>query len=247
MGSGAGPVEREVAPGVAVPGTRPEAARTSALFTALVALFVTCLVTANIVAVKLVVVLGVVLPAGVFVFPLSYLFGDALTEVYGYAQTRRAIWLGFGCNLLAVVAIELGQALPAAGFWHDQQAYERILGYAPRLLAASLVAYLVGEFVNSFVLARMKIATRGRWLWLRCWSSTLLGQLLDTALFITLAFAGTVPAPALLPLVAAQWGFKAVYEIAATPLTYLVVGVLKRREGLDTYDVSTDFTPFSLG
>jgi uncharacterized integral membrane protein (TIGR00697 family) len=221
-------------------------AERSAILVALVAVFVTCLITANIVAVKIVSIGGLVVPAGVVVFPLSYIFADALTEVYGFAQARRAIWLGFGCNLLAVLAIALSQALPPASFWHDQTAYERILGYAPRLLAASLAAYLIGEFVNAFVLARLKVATQGRWLWLRIWSSTLLGQLFDTSVFITLAFAGTVPTEALLQLVGAQWVFKAVYEIAATPLTYAVVAFLKRREGIDAYDRDTDFSPFRL-
>jgi uncharacterized integral membrane protein (TIGR00697 family) len=204
------------------------------------------LITANVIAVKLVSVFGLVLPAGVFVFPLSYIFGDALTEVYGYAQARRAIWLGFACNLLAVVAIELGRVLPAASLWRQQAAYEAILGYAPRLLAASFAAYLLGEFVNSFVLARLKVLTEGRWLWLRCWSSTLLGQLLDTAVFITVAFAGTVPTAALAGLIAGQWAVKAAYEIIATPFTYLVVGYLKRHEGIDTYDNRTDFNPFRI-
>jgi queuosine precursor transporter len=226
--------------------TQPGDVRTPALYPAIVAVFVTCLVTANIVAVKLVSIRGLVLPAGVFVFPLSYLFGDVLTEVYGYAHARRAIWLGFGCNLLAVAAILLGQALPPAGIWDGQAAYERILGYSPRLLAASFAAYLLGEFVNSFVLARLKIATGGRWLWLRCWSSTLLGQLLDSAVFISLAFAGTVPAALLPGLVGTQWAVKAVYEVAATPLTYAVVGFLKRREGIDVYDRGTNFNPLAL-
>src|SRR5437868_12211178 len=126
------------------------------------ALFVTSLLTANIIAVKLVDVAGVVLPAGVVIFPLSYLFGDVLTEVYGYAQARRVIWLGFGCNLLMVVAIWIGQALPPAGFWPGQSAYEQILGFAPRLLGASFAAYLIGEFANCYVLARLKILTHGR-------------------------------------------------------------------------------------
>ena len=136
----------------------------SGLLPVITALFVTTLLTANIIAVKLIVVAGVVLPAGVVIFPLSYLFGDVLTEVYGYAQARRVIWLGFFCNLLMVVAIWIGQILPPAPFWPDQTAYEHILGFTPRLLGASFVAYLVGEFANSFVLAKLKLATRGRWL-----------------------------------------------------------------------------------
>ena len=144
-------------------------------FVVVASVFVTCLITANIIAVKIIQFYGLIVPAGIIVFPLSYLFGDVLTEVYGYAATRRVIWLGFGCNLLAVIAIYLGELAPAAPFWKDQAAYETILGFAPRLLLASFIAYLVGEFTNSFVLAKLKIATRGRWLWTRTIGSTLVG------------------------------------------------------------------------
>ena len=141
--------------------------RYSRWFLLITAVFVTCLITANIIAVKMIAIGGLVLPAAVIIFPISYIIGDILTEVYGYASARRVIWLGFFCNVLAVVAIWGGQRLPAAGFWDAQASYERILGYTPRLLIASFLAYLVGEFSNSFVLAKMKIATRGRWLWSR--------------------------------------------------------------------------------
>jgi uncharacterized integral membrane protein (TIGR00697 family) len=211
------------------------------------ALFVTSLLTANIIAVKLVALGGLVVPAGVVIFPLSYIFGDVLPEVYGYRQARRVIWLGFLCNLLMVAAIWVGGLLPAASFWDGQPAYERILGFTPRLLAASFAAYLVGEFANSYVLARLKIATRGRWLWTRTIGSTLVGQGLDSAVFITLAFAGIMPgADALLSAVLTQWLLKSAYEIVVTPLTYVVVGFLKRAEGLDTYDHDTQFNPLLL-
>jgi uncharacterized integral membrane protein (TIGR00697 family) len=206
------------------------------------ALFVTSLLTANIIAVKLFVVAGVVLPAGTIVFPLSYLFGDVLTEVYGYAVTRRVIWLGFVCNLLMVAAIWIGQTLPSAGFWDGQGAYERILGFAPRLLLASFVAYLIGEFANSIVLAKLKVATQGRWLWSRTISSTIVGQGLDSTVFITLAFAGT-GVPDLPSVIAAQWVFKCAYEVVATPFTYAIVNFLKRVEGIDTFDNKTNFSP----
>lgn len=219
-------------------------AKVSPWFVVVTAIFVTCLITANIIAVKLVGVFGLVFPAAVVIFPLSYVIGDVLTEVYGYARARWAIWLGFGCNLLAVVAIWLGQLLPAAGFWDGQPAYESILGYTPRLLAASFLAYLIGEFANSFVLARMKVATRGRWLWSRTISSTVVGQGLDELVFTTLAFAGT-GAP-LLNMILTKWLLKVGYEAAATPLTYAVVGFLKRQEGVDAYDDATDFNPLSL-
>jgi queuosine precursor transporter len=211
------------------------------------ALFVTSLLTANVIAVKLVALGNLVVPAGVVIFPLSYIFGDVLTEVYGYRQARRIIWLGFFCNLLMVAAIWVGGLLPAASFWDAQPAYERILGFTPRLLAASFAAYLVGEFANSYVLARLKLATRGRWLWTRTIGSTLVGQALDSAVFITLAFAGIMPgADALATAILTQWLLKSAYEIVVTPLTYVVVGFLKRAEGLDTYDYDTRFNPLLL-
>jgi len=212
-------------------------------FVLVTAIFITCLITANITAVKLVEVFGLVLPAAIVIFPISYIFGDVLTEVYGYRQARRVIWLGFFCNLIAVVAIWVGQVLPAASFWDGQAAYERILGYTPRLLAASFLAYLVGEFANSFVLAKMKIATQGRWLWTRTIGSTLVGQGLDSLVFITLAFVGTIPLAGLASAIVTQWLAKSIYEAAVTPLTYGVVNFLKRQEGLDVYDYDTRFNP----
>jgi hypothetical protein len=153
------------------------------------------------------------------------------------------IWLGFFCNLIAVVAIWLGQILPAASFWDGQAAYERILGYTPRLLGASFLAYLVGEFTNSFVLAKMKIATQGRWLWTRTIGSTLVGQAVDSIVFMTLAFAGTIPLAGLGMAIIVQWLSKSVYEAIATPLTYGAVSFLKKREGLDVFDYDTQFNP----
>lgn len=221
-------------------------ARYSSWFVIIVALFVTCLITANITAVKLVNLYGFILPAAILIFPLSYIIGDVLTEVYGYRQARRVIWLGFFCNFIAVAAIWLGQVLPAASFWDAQEAYKRILGYTPRLLFASFLAYLVGEFANAFVLAKMKIATGGRWLWLRTIGSTLVGQGLDSLVFITLAFVGTVPLAALVLTIVTQWLAKSIYEAAVTPLTYAVVNFLKRKEGVDVYDDDTRFNPFLI-
>jgi len=215
-------------------------------FVVVVAVFVTSLVVANITSVKLIDLFGLVLPAGVVIFPISYIAGDILTEVYGYAQARRVIWLGFLCNLLAVVAIWLGETIPPASFWAGQAAYEKILGYAPRLLVASFLAYLVGEFFNAYVMARMKIATRGRWLWTRTITSTLIGQGLDSLIFITLAFAGTMSIGALAIAVTGQWLVKSAYEAAVTPLTYKVVGFLKQREGMDVYDLDTRFNPLLI-
>ena len=208
------------------------------------AVFITCLITANIIAVK-VISLGVfLLPAAIFVFPISYIFGDVLTEVYGYRTARRVIWLGFGCNLVFVFFAWIGQLLPAADFWTAQGSYETILGFTPRLLAASLCGYLVGEFANSFVLARMKILTQGRWLWSRTIGSTVIGEGLDTVIFITLAFIGT--GSPVVTMIWHHWLFKTGIEVIATPATYAIVSWLKRREGIDTYDYATKYNPFVL-
>ena len=220
--------------------------RYSQWFLSVAAVFVTCLIVANIIAVKLIDVFGLILPAAVIVFPISYIVGDVLTEVYGYAASRRVIWLGFFCNLIAVAAVWLGGLLPPASFWQGQDAYEAILGFAPRLLLASFIAYLIGEFANSLVLAKMKVATNGRWLWLRTIGSTLVGQGLDSAIFISIAFAGVIPFDALTSAIVTQWLFKVAYEVMATPLTYVVVNRLKRAENLDVYDRGTDFNPLKM-
>jgi uncharacterized integral membrane protein (TIGR00697 family) len=215
-------------------------------FVVIVALFITTLITANIIAVKLVDIGGLILPAAIVIFPISYIVGDVLTEVYGYRQARRVIWIGFFCNLVAVLAIWLGQGLPSAVFWDGQAAYERILGYTPRLLVASFLAYLVGEFANSYVLAKLKIVTQGKQLWMRTIGSTLVGQGLDSLVFITLAFVGTLPLAVLLTTVVTQWLVKSAYEAIVTPLTYLVVNFLKEREGVDVYDYDTHFNPVTV-
>jgi uncharacterized integral membrane protein (TIGR00697 family) len=218
----------------------------------LAAVFVTSLIIANIIAVKLVSIGPFVLPAAILIFPVSYIFGDILTEVYGYARARRVIWIGFGCNLLAVIVIWLSIELPPAPFWKlgslgspqsSQQAYQAIFGFTPRILAASFIAYLMGEFLNSYVLAKMKIATEGRHLWLRTIGSTVVGQLADSAVFIFLAFAGMIPSGALGTLVVTQWLAKSAYEALVTPLTYGAVNYLKRVEREDHYDRETNFNP----
>lgn len=218
----------------------------SGWFVIIVAVFVTCLIVANIIAVKLVGIYGLVIPAGTIVFPLSYICGDVLTEVYGYRRARQVIWLGFGCNLLAVVAIWLGQELPGAVFWDAQAAYERILGFTPRLLLASFIAYLFGQFSNSWVMAKMKIWTQGRNLWARTIGSTVVGEGLDSLIFVLIAFTGIIPAAGMLSAIITQWLFKVAYEALVTPLTYLVVNFLKQQEGLDVYDRDTSFNPLTL-
>jgi len=225
---------------------REEGGKYSVFFVIVVSVFITCLVTANIISVKLIDIFGMILPAGVLIFPLSYIAGDVLTEVYGYRQARRVIWLGFICNAIVVGAVVLGQAMPPASFWGGQDAYQRILGQTPRILLASFVAYLIGEFANSIVLAKLKIATEGRWLWMRTISSTLIGQGLDSLVFIVIAFSGTLPAGVLAFTVVTQWIAKTAYEVVATPLTYGVVGFLKRKEQIDVFDRNTRFNPLMI-
>ncbi|MAF85744.1 MAG: transporter [Dehalococcoidales bacterium] len=208
------------------------------------AIFVTVLITANIVGVKVVSFGNFILPAAVVLFPLSYIFGDILTEVYGYRWARKVIWLGFFCNLIFVLFAWVGQILPPAPLWEGQEAYESILGYTPRLLVASFSGYLAGEFVNSFILAKMKILTRGRWLWSRTIGSTIVGQGLDTLIFITAAYFG---APFFVPvMILYHWLAKIIIETIATPFTYVVVNFLKKKEAIDTYDSETNFNPFLI-
>ncbi len=212
-------------------------------FVIITALFITCLITANIIAVKVVGIGPYILPAAIVIFPLSYIFGDILTEVYGFRMARQVIWLGFLCNLIFVIFVRIGQALPSASFWTGQEAYETILGYTPRLLLASFLGYLVGELANSFVMAKMKILTRGRWLWSRTISSTIIGQALDTSIFIRIAFWGV---PSLTMMILFHWAAKIIIEAAFTPLTYVAVNYLKKKEMVDTFDHETDFNPFSI-
>lgn len=216
------------------------------LFISVIGFFIASLIAANIISVKLIDVLGNSVPAGVIIFPLSYIFGDVLTEVYGYRQARRVIWLGFAANLLVVAAVWLAGIAPASGAFEAQQAYDRILGFTPRLLAASFLAYLVGEFTNSFVMSRLKVLTDGRLLWTRTILSTFVGEGLDTLIFISVAFGGVLPGDLILRLMLSQWTIKVAYEVLATPLTYLVVGFLKRREGIDTYDRNISFNPIAI-
>lgn len=213
-------------------------------FVVIAAVFVTCLITANTIAVKVISIGGISLPAAVIVFPINYIFGDILTEVYGFRWARRVIWLGFACNLVFVFFAWVGQLLPAASFWGGQASYETVLGYTPRILSASFAGYLVGEFVNSFIMAKMKIRTKGRWLWARTIGSTVVGEGLDSAIFIIIAFAGTASfAPV---MIVWHWLFKTGIEVLATPLTYTAVNYLKKKEGIDTYDYRTRFNPFAI-
>jgi uncharacterized integral membrane protein (TIGR00697 family) len=186
--------------------------------------------------------------AGVLFFPISYVFGDILTEVYGYARARKVIWAGFGGLAFASFMAAVVVALPPAPFWQHQGAYEIAFGSAPRIVAASMVAYFCGEFVNSFVLAKMKILTQGRWLWSRTIGSTIFGEAVDSALFYPLAFygSGIIPDDKLPIVMLAQFIAKVGVEVALTPVTYKIVGALKRAENEDYYDRNTNFNPFTL-
>jgi len=218
----------------------------SALLLAVAALFVATLVASNIIAVKVADVGPFTVPAAIVIFPLAYLFGDVLTEVWGYRTARMVIWTGFMANVVVVLFIAAAIAVPADSHYGDQAAYARVLGETPRLVLASLAAYLCGEFLNAFVLARLKVATRGRWLWTRTIGSTLVGQGVDSAVFITLAFAGVQPWSLLLVIIRDLWLVKVAYEVVATPLTYAIVTALKRFEGIDAYDRGTNFAPIPL-
>ena len=214
------------------------------------AAFVTVLICSNLIGPAKIVQIGgwPAFGAGVLFFPISYVFGDILTEVYGYARARRVIWAGFAGLAFASVMAAVVVALPPAPFWEHQKAYETAFGQAPRIAAASMFAYFCGEFVNSYVLAKMKILTAGRWLWTRTIGSTVVGEAVDSALFYPLAFygSGIIPNDKLPAIMLAQFTLKVTVEVVFTPLTYKIVGALKRAENEDYYDKNTRFTPFTL-
>jgi queuosine precursor transporter len=218
------------------------------------AAFVTVLVCSNLIGpakiaqVEVPVLGALTFGAGVLFFPISYVFGDVLTEVYGYARARKVIWAGFGALAFASFMATVVVALPPAPFWHHQAAYEIAFGSTWRIVAASMTAYFCGEFVNSYVLARMKVLTSGRWLWTRTIGSTIAGEAVDSLLFYPLAFygSGIIPDDKLPLVMTAQFVTKVGVEVVFTPLTYKIVGWLKRAEHEDYYDRNTDFTPFTL-
>lgn len=208
--------------------------------------FVVVLLVSNLVGPKI-CQLGPLLVSGAqLLFPVTYICGDVFTEVYGYAASRRAIWMGFfGMGLLAVMG-QIAVALPPAPGWHNQQAFATVFGLVPRFAVASLVAYWAGEFTNSYTLAKLKLLTGGRFLWTRTIGSTISGQLVDTCVVILIAFWGVETAPKMLIMIASSYGFKVAYETLATPLTYVIVRQLKRAEGVDAFDRGTNFNPFAL-
>jgi uncharacterized integral membrane protein (TIGR00697 family) len=191
-----------------------------------------------------ILLLSNVIGAGILFFPVSYVIGDILTEVYGYSRARRCIWAGFAALLFMAVMSLVVVALPPAPGWTGQAAYEQVFGQVPRIVFASILAFWAGEFANSYVLARMKIWTRGRHLWSRTIGSTAVGQGIDSLIFYPLAFYGVWPNETLATVMLTQFALKVGWEALLTPVTYAVVGWLKRREGIEVYDKGTDFTPF---
>jgi len=213
-------------------------------FDVIVGLFVAVLLITQTTAQKIVAFGPLNLSAGVLLFPISYIFGDILTEVYGYARSRRVIWIGFTCAVLMAAAYWVAVALPPAKGWTNQEAFARVLGFVPRIVAASVLAYWAGEFANSYILAKLKIATGGRYLWTRTIGSTLVGEAIDTIVVMIVGFAGALPSRLLISVGWSIYLVKVAYEILATPLTYVVVNFLKRAEGLDVFDRATNFNPF---
>ena len=215
-------------------------------FDLIMALFVSVLLISNVASTKIVDLGPFTFDGGTLLFPISYIFGDVLTEVYGYRRSRRVIWAGFGAAALMAGVLALVVALPPAEGWAYQDAYRAILGATPRIVLGSLIAYFAGEFSNSYVMAKMKIWTEGRWLWTRTIGSTLVGEGVDTLLFVTIAFAGSLPWPLFWSIVVSNYVFKVGLEAAMTPVTYRITNSLKRSEGVDVYDVGTDFNPFKV-
>jgi queuosine precursor transporter len=210
----------------------------------LVNAFVVILLISNLVAQKLTKLGPLTLSGAQLLFPITYIFGDVFTEVYGYAGSRRAIWVGFGSSALLAVMGMITVALPPHPDWHNQEAFAVVFGFVPRIVVASLIAYWAGEFANSFVMAKMKVLTDGKYLWMRTIGSTVVGQAVDTVIVIVLAFGGRESLGTMVNLILSGYLAKVAYEAAATPLTYAVVNSLKRAEGLDVYDRSISFTPF---
>lgn len=232
------------------PNPEPKAIRADAIhnfrnFDVVMAAFVAILLLSNVIgAGKVATLWGFTFGAGILFFPLGYVIGDVLTEVYGYARARRCIWVGFAAMLFMAFMSWVVVSLPAADGWTGQSAYESVFGQVPRIVFASIVAFWAGEFVNSFVLARMKLATQGKHLWARTIGSTFFGQGVDSLIFYPLAFLGVWETSQVLTVMVTNWAMKVAWEAILTPVTYAVVGWLKRHEGVDLYDEGTNFTPF---
>lgn len=210
----------------------------------LVHAFVVILLISNLVGQKITAVGPFRISGAQLLFPITYIFGDVFTEVYGYGASRRAIWIGFFASALLAVMGLISVWLPAAPGWDGQAAFARVFNFVPRLILASLIAFWCGEFANSFVMAKMKLLTKGRYLWTRTVGSTVAGQAVDTIVVMVLAFGGSLSGELIANLIVLAYLGKVLYEVAATPVTYWIVNSLKRREGVDVFDTNTDFNPF---
>ena len=208
--------------------------------------FVVILLVSNLIAQKVCQIGPFAVSGAILLFPITYIFGDIFTEIYGFAASRRAIWLGFFGTILLYFMGAIIIALPAAPGWHNQEAFSIVFGFIPRILAASLVAFWAGEFANSYTMARLKLLTNGRKLWTRTIGSTVVGQAVDTTLVIVLTFVGTIPLRTLGNMIVTAYVLKVAYEVLATPVTYLVINWLKKAEGADAFDRNESFNPFSF-
>lgn len=215
-------------------------------FDIILAGFVATLLISNIGAVKLIQFGPIITDGGAILFPLTYIFGDVLTEVYGYAYARRAVWTGFAIMIIASLIFIVVDAAPPAAEWHNQQAFSSIMGFLPRIVLASLAAFLFGQFMNAFVLAKLKIRTKGSQLWLRLIGSTVIAELFDTIIFALIAFSGILGVWSMTKFILIGWVFKTSVEIVMLPITYRIIAYLKQSENCDKYDDKTDFNPFSI-
>lgn len=213
----------------------------------ILASFASMLLISNLAATKLIAFGPIITDGGAFLFPLIYIFGDILTEVYGYKYARRAIWMAFAVMLLGVVSFTIVRYLPAAADYTAQASYEAVLGFFPRIVLASLAAYLIGSFINSYLLARLKARMNGKHLWVRLIGSTFVGQFFDTLIFAVVAFGGILGFGDMVVFILVGWLFKTSVEIVLLPISYKVINTLKKRENIDANDRDTDFTPFKLG
>jgi uncharacterized integral membrane protein (TIGR00697 family) len=231
----------------ATPAGSTHPPRTYRYYDLVMAAFVTVLVCANVIgAAKVAQIGGFTFGAGVLFFPISYVFGDILTEVYGYARARKVVWAGFGALAFASFMSWATLAFPPAPGWPHQAAYETVFGGTPRIVLASLIAYFAGEFCNSYVLAKMKLVTSGRLLWSRTIGSTIVGEAVDSAVFYPLAFLGAWETDLVVRVMLSNYLLKVLWEVVMTPFTYRIVNFLKRAESEDYFDRRTNFTPFSL-
>lgn len=215
-------------------------------FSVIMALFVAVLLISNIASTKILLFWRFTFDGGTILFPLSYIFGDILTEVYGYQRTRKVIWTGFAAALLMSLVLWVVQVLPPAPDWPNQLAFESLIGFVPRIVSASLTAYFAGEFINSFILSRLKVKMQGRHLWIRTIGSTLIGEGIDTTIFCMIAFYNVLPGPLLLTVILSNYIFKCLIEILFTPVTYAIVRFLKKKEKLDVYDRGISYNPFTF-